>query len=75
MDIKRLIYMANQIATYFRAYPEEEAIAETATHLRQFWDPRMRRDLLAHLDAGGAGLSPIAHAAAKRLQASASSPA
>ena len=24
----------------------------------KFWDPRMRKAILAHLDAGGAGLDP-----------------
>jgi formate dehydrogenase subunit delta len=29
-----------------------------AEHIRKFWDPRMRTKILAHLDAGGAGLDP-----------------
>lgn len=68
MDIHRLVHMANQIADFFKAYPEEEAIAGVENHLRQFWDPRMRSDLFHHLDAGGAGLAPISLAAAKRLR-------
>lgn len=68
MDIHRLVHMANQIADFFKAYPEEEAIAGVENHLRQFWDPRMRSDLFQHLDAGGAGLSPISLAAAKCLR-------
>ncbi len=68
MDITRLVYMANQIADFFKAYPEEEAIAGVENHLRQFWDPRMRAQLMKHLEAGGAGLDPIALPAAMLLR-------
>jgi formate dehydrogenase subunit delta len=27
-------------------------------HVQNFWDPRMRSAITAHLDAGGAGLDP-----------------
>jgi formate dehydrogenase subunit delta len=47
-----------------------EALDGIATHIRKFWEPRMRRELLLALDrAEGAesaenpGLSPIVHAA------------
>jgi formate dehydrogenase subunit delta len=69
MEAERLVYMANQIAAFFKAYPEAEAIAATEAHLRDFWDPRMRADLIAHVAAGGEGLAPIAFAAVRRLQA------
>lgn len=68
MEIERLVYMANQIAGYFKSYPEEEAITGVEDHLRQFWDPRMRAQLIKHLDTDGSGLVAIALAAAKRLQ-------
>lgn len=67
MQIERLVYMANQIADFFKPYPEEEAVAGVENHLRQFWDPRMRAALMTHLAAGGAGLEPLSLAAAKRL--------
>ena len=56
MTQDRMVTMANQIATFFRSYPHEEAVEGVATHIRQFWDPRMRRTLLAHFEAGGEGL-------------------
>ena len=62
-----MIRMANQIASYFRAYPEEEAVRETAKHIKSFWDPRMRRKLASHLAAGGEGLDPLALKAGKLL--------
>lgn len=64
-----MIRMANQIAAFFAAYPEEEAIASTAGHLKNFWEPRMRAELVAHIEAGGEGLSDLALKAAKALAA------
>jgi formate dehydrogenase subunit delta len=56
-----LVHMANRIGEFFAAMPDtEEASREIVQHLRKFWEPRMRRDLLAHLDGHqGEGLSPI----------------
>lgn len=61
MDIDNLVHMANRIGEFFQAYSDRaEASKEIAQHLRKFWEPRMRRELLAHLDcADGAGLLPI----------------
>ena len=58
MDIHHLCRMANQIGQFYRSLPNRpEALTSTATHLRRFWDPRMRRELLAYLDEqGGDGL-------------------
>jgi formate dehydrogenase subunit delta len=67
METSALIRMANQIAAFFEAYPEPEAVTATADHLRQFWDRRMRRQLVAHLASGGEGLGPIALAAARSV--------
>jgi formate dehydrogenase subunit delta len=62
MEIEQLCKMANQIASYYASEPNrEEALTSIATHLRRFWDPRMRRQLLAFIDeSGGHELSPIA---------------
>jgi formate dehydrogenase subunit delta len=61
MDIDNLVRMANRIGEFFQSMPDrDEASREISTHLRKFWEPRMRRELLAHLDrADGAGLLPI----------------
>jgi formate dehydrogenase subunit delta len=53
-----LVRMANQIADFFRIQPEQEAVAGTADHIKKFWDPRMKKAIFVHLDAGGAGLDP-----------------
>lgn len=60
-----LVRMANQIAAFHAPYPEAEARAGVEAHIRQFWDPRMRAALAAHLAAGGAGLDPLARAGAE----------
>lgn len=67
MASTRLIHKANQIADYFKAYPEDEAIPAVANHIRQFWDPRMRAQLAHHVNAGGDGLNPLSLAAARLL--------
>ena len=56
MDLDNLVLMANRIGTFFAAQPDrDEALAGIADHLRKFWEPRMRRELLAAIDAGQAG--------------------
>ena len=66
MDIDRLRYMANQIARNFAVQGDEAAIAATAQHIRDFWDPRMRAAILAD---DRSVLEPIARAAVERLEA------
>ncbi len=56
MDARKLVGMLNQIATFYRRRPPEEAASEVALHVEKFWEPRMRQAIYAHLDAGGAGL-------------------
>lgn len=60
MSPDRLVYMANQIARAFAAQGEARALPQIADHVNLFWDPRMRAGMAAHLDAGGAGLEPLA---------------
>ncbi len=51
MQVDSLVRMANQIGTFFEAMPDrEEALEGIAHHLKRFWEPRMRRALLAHVD-------------------------
>ena len=68
MDVERLVAMANDIAAFFDAEPDKAVAAEGVRfHLTRFWDPRMRREIIAHAGAGGAGLSPTARAAVEML--------
>lgn len=51
MDNQNLIDMANRIGDFFDSMPDrEEALAGIADHIRRFWEPRMRRALLAAFD-------------------------
>jgi formate dehydrogenase subunit delta len=63
MQADKLVHMANQIARAFAVEGEATAITATANHLKLFWDPRMRREILVHLEAGGEGLDSVARAA------------
>jgi formate dehydrogenase subunit delta len=63
MQPEKLVMMANQIARFFAAQGEQRAVPQIADHIRQFWDPRMRREIAAHVARGGAGLDPLARAA------------
>jgi formate dehydrogenase subunit delta len=65
---QKLVYMANQVGGFYKAQREGEAVARIAEHLTKFWDPRMRRALLAHLDACGAGLDPAVRDAVASLR-------
>lgn len=72
MSPDRLVYMANQIGTFFKSQSEATASASTADHIKKFWDPRMRSAILAHLEAGGAGLNPDVRDAVEALKKSGS---
>ncbi|MCZ8323732.1 MAG: formate dehydrogenase subunit delta [Sphingomonadaceae bacterium] len=56
--------MANQIARNLAAQGEEAAIAATAQHIRDFWEPRMKAAILG---SDRSPLDPIARAALERL--------
>jgi len=60
MNIQHLVKMANQIGQFFEAEPDQaQAASDVATHLKRFWDPRMRKAIVAHVGNGGEGLLPI----------------
>jgi formate dehydrogenase subunit delta len=61
-----LVRLANRIGDFFVAFPDrDEAIEGVASHIRKFWEPRMRRQLYAYLDGprAGSGLSELVLAA------------
>ena len=57
--IAKLDRMAGQIADFFKAYPEAEAVPAIADHINQFWTSRMRADFLAAHRARPEGLTPL----------------
>lgn len=51
MNNDNLVRMVNRIGAFFASMPDrQEALEGIATHIQRFWEPRMRRQLLAHLD-------------------------
>lgn len=69
MKAERLVAMANDIAAFFAADPDRSsAVSSVANHLTRFWEPRMRREIIAHYKAGGEGLSELAAAAVGQLK-------
>jgi formate dehydrogenase subunit delta len=68
MSPDKMVHMANQIALFFESRPEAEAAAGVAAHINDFWEPRMRRQLLDYVAAGGDGLRPLVLAAAAQIR-------
>ena len=64
-----LVKMANDIADYFHSEPDRNlAVGGIVSHIMRFWEPRMRRKILAHYaEHDGEGLNELARAAVARL--------
>jgi len=62
MNIDLLIKMVNEISDYFASEPDsEQAAKDIAGHLRRYWEPRMRRQIITYYEERrGAGLSDLA---------------
>ncbi len=65
---EKIVRMANQIAQFMESKPHEEGLTMLAAHINDFWEPRMRTQLFAILDQGGAGLRPLVIEAAGRIR-------
>ena len=63
----KLVGMANQIAQFFKSQPHDEAVAGIVDHLRSFWTPKMRRQIVDHLASGGLNLDQLTREAVARL--------
>ena len=61
MDTHRLVKMANDIAAFFESDPDKaQGARNVASHLRRFWEPRMRREIFVYLDQNnGTGLNEL----------------
>lgn len=69
MNIETLVRMANDIGRFFQAEPDHKAAVEgVASHLKRFWDPRMRKEIVAYVQGGGAGLIDLAREAVQQLE-------
>jgi hypothetical protein len=65
---EKLIRMANQISKFFESKPHAEGVAGIASHINDFWEPRMRRQLFEMIDAGGVGFRPLLREAAASIR-------
>lgn len=69
MNIDRLVRMANDIGNFFKSEPDHAmAVDGVAQHLKRFWDPRMRKEILAYVDGGGTDLMDLVREAILKLR-------
>lgn len=74
MSRRNLVHMANQIGKFFASRDPATAAESIADHLRSFWDPSMRAEIIACLDEGGEGLDPAVREAVASLRPAAPGP-
>jgi formate dehydrogenase subunit delta len=76
MNIDLLIKMANQITDFWESEAGHDvAVKEVATHLRRYWEPRMRAQMITYYqERQGSGLNDIAKAAVGVLAEQAAQP-
>jgi formate dehydrogenase subunit delta len=64
----KLVYMANQIATFFKSQPEGEGVDGVANHISDFWEPRMRKQLFDMIAEGKADFHHLVIKAAPKIR-------
>jgi len=76
MNIDLLIKMANEIGAFFAGATDADAAArDVANHLKRYWEPRMRAQMLTYYEErAGAGLSDVAKSAVALLYAASKAP-
>ncbi|MGR9115729.1 MAG: formate dehydrogenase subunit delta [Gammaproteobacteria bacterium] len=68
MDKLNLVKMANNIGAYFQSEPDRDvAITGIEQHLKNFWEPRMRNQIIDYLKQGGNELMDIVAEAVAKL--------
>jgi formate dehydrogenase subunit delta len=68
VDVQHLVAMANDIAAFFDSEADKTVAAEGVRfHISRYWEPRMRRQIIAHLQTGGDGLTQTARSAIEKL--------
>ncbi len=68
MSADKIIRMANQIAQFMESKPHEEGVTGLASHINDFWEPRMRRQFFDLLDGGAEGFRPLVVEAAAMIR-------
>ena len=59
MQPEKLVRMANQVASYFAAYPDDDAAHGVMDHIVSFWTPGMVTALTSRVAAGQAGVDRL----------------
>jgi formate dehydrogenase subunit delta len=73
MDNSNLVKMANNIGQFFKAEPNHElAVKGVEQHMRNFWEPRMRLQIIEYAKLHGDELLDIVLEAVKQLSAKSS---
>ena len=67
-DVAPVVWRVAEIVDQVRHKPVDVAAAAVATHLRNFWDPSMRADLIAYVDSDPPDLDPIVAQAVELLR-------
>jgi formate dehydrogenase subunit delta len=67
MNDEKLAYMANQIGRFFQSQRQDTAVEAIYEHLVKFWDPRMRKAIVAQHTDGKILLDPLVREAVERL--------
>ncbi len=65
MSPEKLVHMINQIAIFMET---GRGAAGVAAHVNDYWEPRMRRQLLELIAAGGTGMRPVVLDAAPMIR-------
>ena len=68
MEIRDMVRMANQIASFYKSYPHDQGVKETAEHINRFWEPRMRKAFFDHMAKGGEGFDLVVKEAASAVR-------
>ena len=69
MSPEKMVMMANQIATFFKTQPGSGQAENVAAHINDFWEPRMRSQLIGYAATGETGLDPLVQSALSSVRA------
>jgi formate dehydrogenase subunit delta len=68
MDNSNLIKMANNIGAFFKSEPDRAlAISGVEQHIRNFWEPRMRKQIVQYVQQDGTELLDIVAEAVRHI--------
>lgn len=69
MEVHHLVKMANEIGGFFAQMPDrDEALSSIAGHLKNFWEPRMRREIIEYAHRDGSELTELVRDAVLSLK-------